>query len=203
MMTTKTIGATVLTSGLATGVLVAGLVLPGSTADAATTATARPAATAGTTAKLAPAAALKGWPVLRPGANSTWPHVTVQSLQYLLDAHGAKVTADGVFGAKTEAAVVAFQRAHHLTVDGVVGVKTWADLIVTVKAGNTGYAVRAVQVQMNYRSTRYGYRVAVDGIFGQVTELAVGAFQAAGGITADGIVGPVTWQALVTESLVG
>ena len=206
MMTTKTIGTTVLTSGLATGVLVAGLVLPGSTADAATAATAataRPAAAAATTAQLAPAAALKGWPVLRPGTNSTWPHVTVQSLQYLLDAHGAKVTADGVFGAKTEAAVVAFQRAHHLTVDGVVGVKTWTDLIVTVKAGNTGYAVRAVQVQMNYRSTRYGYRVAVDGIFGPVTELAVRAFQAAGKITADGIVGPVTWQALVTESLVG
>ena len=200
MMTKKTIGTAVLTTGLASGVLVTGLVLPVSTAAAATTATTSAAAA---TTRLAPDAALKGWPVLRQGPNSTWPKVTVRSLQYLLDAHGAKLAADGVYGAKTTAAVVAFQRAHRLTVDGVVGAKTWGALIVTVKLGSTGYAVRAVQDQLNYRSTKYGFSVAVDGIFGPTTQLAVRAFQAAGRIAADGIVGPVTWQALVTESLVG
>jgi peptidoglycan hydrolase-like protein with peptidoglycan-binding domain len=200
MMTKKTIGTAVLTTGLASGVLVTGLVLPVSTAVAATTATTSAAAV---TTRLAPDAALKGWPVLRQGPNSTWPKVTVRSLQYLLDARGAKLAADGIYGAKTTAAVVAFQRAHHLTVDGVVGAKTWGALIVTVKLGSTGYAVRAVQDQLNYRSTRYGFSVAVDGIFGPTTQLAVRAFQAAGRVAADGIVGPVTWQALVTESLVG
>jgi peptidoglycan hydrolase-like protein with peptidoglycan-binding domain len=200
MMTKKTIGTAVLTTGLASGVLVTGLVLPVSTAAAATTATTSAAAV---TTRLAPDAALKGWPVLRQGPNSTWPKVTVRSLQYLLDARGAKLAADGIYGAKTTAAVVAFQRAHHLTVDGVVGAKTWGALIVTVKLGSTGYAVRAVQDQLNYRSTRYGFSVAVDGIFGPTTQLAVRAFQAAGRVAADGIVGPVTWQALVTESLVG
>ncbi|MGH3207340.1 MAG: peptidoglycan-binding domain-containing protein [Trebonia sp.] len=189
-----------MTGGLASGVLVAGLALPASTAAAASATT---ASTASFTTRLAPAATLKGWPVLRPGPNSTWPKVTVRSLQYLLDAHGAKVAADGVFGAKTEAAVVAFQRAHHLTVDGVVGAKTWSALIVTVKLGSTGYAVRAVQDQMNYRASKYGVSVAVDGIFGPTTQLAVRAFQAAGRIASDGIVGPVTWQALVNESPVG
>jgi peptidoglycan hydrolase-like protein with peptidoglycan-binding domain len=206
MTTKKTIGTAVLTSGLASGALVAGLVLPVSTAGAATTGTT--ATTAATAAavpatRLAPDAALKGWPVLRQGPNSTWPKVTVRSLQYLLDAHGAKLAADGVYGVKTTNAVAAFQRARHLTVDGVAGAKTWSALIVSVKLGSTGYAVRAVQDQLNYRSSKYGFSVAVDGIFGPTTQLAVRAFQAAGRIAADGIVGPVTWQALVTESPVG
>lgn len=38
------------------------------------------------------------------------------------------ITADGRFGAATEAAVEAFQDAHHLTPHGVVGPKTWAAL---------------------------------------------------------------------------
>ena len=76
--------------------------------------------------------------MLRQGANSAWPKVTVRSLQYLLNAHGAKLTADGVFGAKTKAAVAAFQRARHLPADGVASAKTWGALAVTVRLGSTG-----------------------------------------------------------------
>ena len=198
MISRKTVGTVMLTSGLASGVLVAGLALP---ASAATTTTAAHASAATVTARLVSATALKPWPVLREGPNSAWPKVTVRSLQYLLDAHGAKVTVDGLFGAKTTAAVAAFQRAHHLAVDGAVGPQTWAALIVTVKAGSTGFAVRAVQDQANYRFAKYGFSLAVDGIFGAQTELFVRAFQYAGGLTPDGIVGPLTWQALVTESV--
>jgi peptidoglycan hydrolase-like protein with peptidoglycan-binding domain len=141
--------------------------------------------------------------VLRQGANSAWPRVTVRSLQYLLNARGAKLTVDGVFGPKTKAAVVAFQRAHHLTVDGVVGAKTWGALIVTVKLGSTGSAVRAVQDQANFRNGRGGVTLTVDGIFGPKTQKWIRAFQAAEGFKADGVVGLLTWQALVTESLSG
>ena len=49
------------------------------------------------------------------------PLVTVRSLQYLLNAHGAGLAVDGLFGARTDVAVRAFQRAHGLVVDGVVG----------------------------------------------------------------------------------
>lgn len=35
---------------------------------------------------------------------------------------------DGIFGTKTEEAVVSFQKAHGLVADGVVGAKTWAEL---------------------------------------------------------------------------
>jgi peptidoglycan hydrolase-like protein with peptidoglycan-binding domain len=193
-ITKKSIGITVLTSGLASGVLVAGLALPASAAVAA------PAATASVAARLAPDAALKPWPVLSEGTNKAWPRVTVRSLQYLLDAHGAKLPADGVFRAQTKAAVVAFQRAHRLTADGVVGAQTWGALIVGVRLGSTGYAVRAVQDQGNYRAAKYHFSLAVDGIFGSTTQLFVRAFQTSDHLAVDGVVGTQTWQALVTEA---
>lgn len=38
------------------------------------------------------------------------------------------VKADGVFGAKTEAAVKVWQKAHSLGADGIIGPKTWAKM---------------------------------------------------------------------------
>jgi peptidoglycan hydrolase-like protein with peptidoglycan-binding domain len=192
--TRKRIGVVMLSGGLAAGTLGAALVLPASTAAAATTTA---------TAMAAPAVALPSWPVLRQGTNSAWPKVTVRSLQYLLEARGAKLTADGVFGAKTKAAVVSFQRAHHLATDGVVGAATWSALAVTLKLGSTGPAVRAVQDQANFRNGKSGFTLAVDGIYGQRTAVWVGAFQYVEGLNPDGAVGLLTWQALVTEALAG
>jgi peptidoglycan hydrolase-like protein with peptidoglycan-binding domain len=68
--------------------------------------------------------------------------------------------------------------------------------------------VRAVQDQINFRNLRNGHTLAVDGIFGPQTATAVRAFQRAmateiPGFGVDGIVGPRTWQALVTEALSG
>jgi len=113
-----------------------------------------------------------------------------------------------VFGASTKAAVIKFQRASHLTPDGVVGPKTWRALIVAVRKGSVGPAVRAVQDQINFRNNRNGRTLDVDGIFGPKTQAAVRAFQQAmaheiRGFPVDGIVGPLTWQALVTEALSG
>ena len=204
MTAKKTAGTVALVAGLATATLAAGLALPVSTAAAAPAATASVNSTVTVEAmRLSSAQALQSWPVLRQGANSAWPKVTVRSLQYLLNARGAKLTVDGIFGAKTKAAVVAFQRAHHLPADGVIGAKTWGALIVTVKLGTTGSAVRAVQDQANFRNLKNGHSLNVDGIFGAKTKTWVQGFQKAEGFKADGIVGPLTWQALVTESLSG
>jgi peptidoglycan hydrolase-like protein with peptidoglycan-binding domain len=151
---------------------------------------------------------LQPWPVLSQGSNHTWPLVTVRSLQYLLNAHGAKLAVDGLFGPKTKAAVITFQRSHGLAATGAVNAGTWRSLIVTVRQGSVGPAVRAVQDQINFRNNKDGRTLAVDGIFGPKTAAAVRAFQRAmsievPGFAVDGIVGPQTWQALVTKALSG
>jgi peptidoglycan hydrolase-like protein with peptidoglycan-binding domain len=160
-------------------------------------------------APYAPTAATgQAWPELRQGSNSAWPRVTVRSLQYLLNAHGARLTVDGVFGPKTKAAVVAFQHAKGLTASGVVQASTWRSLVVTVHRGSAGPAVRAVQDQVNFRNLKDGRTLTVDGLFGPQTEASVRAFQKAmaakvAGFRVDGMVGPQTWQALVSEALSG
>jgi peptidoglycan hydrolase-like protein with peptidoglycan-binding domain len=201
------------------GAVAAAVAIVAATAIPAAAASAAPAAT--TAAKTAPAAALAAvatpaatapalqpWPVLRQGANSDWPRVSVRSLQYLLAAHGAKLPADGVFGQRTRLAVVAFQRARHLTANGVVGAATWRALLVTLRLGSAGPAVRAVQDQANFRNGRNGHSLTVDGRYGPTTAAWVRGFQHAvaqeiPGFPVDGIVGPRTWQALVTEALSG
>ena len=52
----------------------------------------------------------------------------VREVQNHLNAWGSSLTVDGDFGAKTKAAVVAFQKAHKLSADGIVGPKTKAAL---------------------------------------------------------------------------
>jgi putative peptidoglycan binding protein/D-alanyl-D-alanine carboxypeptidase-like protein len=52
----------------------------------------------------------------------------VVAAQKALTARGHRLAADGIFGAGTKAAVVAYQRAHGLTADGIVGPRTWARL---------------------------------------------------------------------------
>ena len=177
--------------------------MAGVSASSARAAADRPAAPYALTAAIGQA-----WPELRQGSNSAWPQVTVRSLQYLLNAHGARLTVDGVFGPKTKAAVVAFQHAKGLTASGVVQASTWRSLVVTVHRGSAGPAVRAVQDQVNFRNLKDGRTLAVDGLFGPQTEASVRAFQKAmaaevAGFRVDGMVGPQTWQALVSEALSG
>jgi peptidoglycan hydrolase-like protein with peptidoglycan-binding domain len=143
-------------------------------------------------------AALAAPPTLKEGARGA----SVVTLQNQLKAAGFDPgAADGAFGPKTTAAVKAFQRARGLEADGVVGPKTWAALSKpasggsgpTLKEGARGEPVRALQNRLN----QLGYNVgAADGAFGPKTEAAVKAFQRAKGLTADGVVGPKTWDKL-------
>ena len=52
----------------------------------------------------------------------------VRKLQEILNGKGYKLTVDGDFGSKTEAAVKAYQKANGLEVDGEVGPMTWGVL---------------------------------------------------------------------------
>ena len=132
----------------------------------------------------------------------------VKTLQEKLNAKGFHSgNVDGIFGAKTYAAVTAFQKANSLGVDGIVGKLTWAKLydatpvnvtpVTTqpmLRTGSRGDAVRKLQELLNAKGYTCG---SVDGIFGSKTYAAVLAFQKANGLAADGIVGSLTWGKLV------
>ena len=134
---------------------------------------------------------------------------------------------DGIFGNMTENAVKAFQSASGIVADGAVGPTTKRALYgeqaaapaapaavpaaETVPApavqpvvdtnlarGTSNDQVVALQqrlIELNYLNIS-----APDGIFGQLTENAVKAFQSANGIVADGVVGPTTNAALYNEA---
>jgi len=118
-------------------------------------------------------------------------------VQYLLNNHGSTLAVDGDFGPLTAAAVRAFQTSHSLGVTGAVDAQTWPVLIVQVSSGSTGDAVQAVQSLILSRS---GW-LTVNGTFGPDVEAAVRSFQQFAGLTVDGIVGPVTWNALLSAIL--
>ena len=134
----------------------------------------------------------------------------VKTLQDKLNALGYNSgNVDGIFGAKTYAAVTAFQKANSLGVDGIVGKLTWGKLYgispampvetttvvgrPMVSYGSRGDAVRKLQELLNALGYDCG---SVDGIFGSKTKAAVLAFQKANGLGVDGIVGPLTWAKL-------
>lgn len=64
------------------------------------------------------------YPTLKGGSTGT----SVKELQQKLNEKGYSLVCDGIFGVKTLAAVMAFQKTKGLVVDGIVGVKTWAAL---------------------------------------------------------------------------
>jgi hypothetical protein len=138
------------------------------------------------------AVVIPGWPTLKHG--NTGDEVT--ALQYLLNSYGYALAADGIFGVGTRSAVQSFQSSKGLAVDGIVGPNTWNALVSgkTVKSGNSGAAVEAVQYLL---VNKFGYGIGVDGIFGPSTTQAVKDFQTTYGLSSDGIVGPGTWKALI------
>ncbi len=137
-----------------------------------------------------------------------------------------ELTEDGVFGNTTRAAIRQFQSIFNLTVDGVVGRATWykinyifvsvkklaeltsegiesPDIVspepsVILRYGSTGTYVSLAQFFLNTAADYYSELspVAADGIFGSGTRSAVINFQKLRGISADGAIGPVTWNEL-------
>lgn len=143
-------------------------------------------------------------PVLRQG--STGPAV-VQLQTLLLSAGFNPGPIDGIFGPKTEAAVLAFQGSKNLVQDGIVGPLTWTALgancttspppppsvCPTLRLGSTGATVKRLQGLLTTSGFSPG---AIDGIFGPKTQAAVIAFQRSKNLVPDGIVGIMTWTAL-------
>ena len=114
--------------------------------------------------------------------------------------YAAGLTVDGLWGPKTKAGAVRAlqtelnaQFAAGLSVDGIWGSKTKA-ACVNVRQGARGNLTRIIQGTLYCLSyDPQGF----DGIFGAGCAAAVRAFQTARGLSADGIVGRSTWEALL------
>ncbi|OEV13639.1 peptidoglycan-binding domain-containing protein [Streptomyces nanshensis] len=137
------------------------------------------------------ASAAPAWPAIANGTTGA----NVTTAQYLLRSHGYDVAVDSDFGPATENTVVAFQKDKGFAADGVVGAETWPGLVVTVREGDSGDAVKAAQTALN----KYGYGLAVDGEFGAATASAATKFQQDKGLSADGVIGAETWQYLMGQ----
>lgn len=135
------------------------------------------------------------FPTIRNGSRGT----SVSYLQFRLINYGYNISADGVFGPATLAAVKKFQAANSLTADGIVGVNTWAKInnlnpsSVTLRRGSIGVEVYYLQQKLLSKL----YPVTADGLFGPATEAQVRAFQSENALAVDGIVGKNTWAKIV------
>jgi peptidoglycan hydrolase-like protein with peptidoglycan-binding domain len=132
-------------------------------------------------------------PVLKRGAAEP----AVRDLQEALKALGHDPgPVDGVFGAKTESAVKAFQQSREITVDGIVGRVTWINIDEAdqtepvLRVGSIGLPVRRLQSRMSAVGFDTG---GVDGRFSPKTESAVKQLQQQSELGVDGVVGPKTW----------
>lgn len=134
---------------------------------------------------------------LKRGSSGSDVKTVQQTLQQLGYLSGS---VDGVFGALTDQAVRAYQKAKGLTVDGIVGPTTWGKLTassggsVSANTGSLRLNDRGDAVKKLQRALKdNGYLSdSVDGVFGPNTEKAVRAFQKQQGIAVDGVAGSVT-----------
>lgn len=124
----------------------------------------------------------------------------VKRLQAVLNELGYVAgSADGIFGNKTQRAVIAFQEDQGLVADGLVGKKTKSSLQdairpkPTLRRGDRNDEVAYLQGLLNDSGFESG---TPDGIFGRNTEIGVKDFQKSAGLKVDGIVGKNTWAAL-------
>ncbi|MCR8574140.1 peptidoglycan-binding protein [Streptomyces sp. Isolate_219] len=132
------------------------------------------------------------WPLARKG-DLLWKARTVQ---YLLQAHGHAVEADGDFGAATAAAVKTFQSAHGLLADGKVGAQTWSHLIIRIDSHN---APKQAVVALQYLLNNTGTATDITGIFTPSTTRSLETFQRARALPVTGVADPATWRALLTS----
>ncbi|SHI31179.1 peptidoglycan-binding protein [Clostridium intestinale] len=164
-----------------------------------------------TKAKLGNSASTSNNPLLSMGSSGSY----VVKLQNLLINYGyscGAAGADGDFGQGTYNAVVKFQANKGLIVDGMVGPLTWNALesnssstpitnYPTLSKGATGSSVIKLQNALISRGYSCGASGA-DGDFGEGTYYAVILFQQYNGLSADGVVGPQTWNTLYSVNAV-
>ncbi|WP_070121268.1 peptidoglycan-binding protein [Bacillus marinisedimentorum] len=143
----------------------------------------------------------------------------VEDLQAMLQGAGFSPGGiDGIFGQKTENAVINFQQAADIAVDGIAGPQTYNALLTYGKSsggsngggsggnekigtwmgellrkGDRGSMVEDLQRMLSDAGFSY---ISIDGVFGNETESVVKQFQRSKGLKKDGLAGIQTYSAL-------
>ncbi len=88
----------------------------------------------------------------------------------------------------------------------MVGMVGWTGQVASAartwpvqRIGDSGENIVTIQYMLRFKN----YTVVADGVFGSGTETAVKQFQSARGLTADGIVGALTWEQLAYQVSLG
>ncbi|AWY04858.1 endolysin [Microbacterium phage Floof] len=132
-------------------------------------------------------------------AAATTSELTRQRQDWLNHSRGEKLSEDGIQGAATTAAIKRYQGFLGVTADGIWGPGTQAahqryydSVMAPAPAAQGPVTYRAIQAGLN----KFGYGLAVDGIWGRKSSNALADFQRKRGLTPDRIVGPKTRAAL-------
>lgn len=154
----------------------------------------------GNTSSVVPSVASSN-PNLKSGSTGAQVTLLQHDLNYVMKSG---LDADGSFGPKTKAALIAFQKKYGLTQDGIYGSKSEAQMrsVLTgntssvvptlasaspnLRKGSTGAQVKYLQQDLNYVMNS---GLSVDGDFGAKTDAAVRAFQKKYGLVVDGVYG--------------
>lgn len=139
----------------------------------------------------------------KPAVTGTFDEVTENSVKKFQKQFG--LTADGIVGKATWYKIsyiyvsvkdLAELTSEGETVEGIQSTGGWPGTVL--RRGSTGSSVEQVQFWLSdlaqFDSSLV--RVSVDGSYGAATERAVRAFQQKQNLTADGVVGQTTWNAL-------
>ncbi len=140
-------------------------------------------------------------PTLREGANNEFVKL-LQSKLKELGFYKGEINSD--FDKETLEAIKNFQTQADINPDGVVGDQTWSRLnsnqasggFPILMEGDTGPNVAILQERIFALGYYKGY---ITGRFDNETKDAVTKFQKDTGLSSDGIVGPLTWEAIESQ----
>ncbi len=128
----------------------------------------------------------------------------------------SRVNVDGIYGSATKNTVTRYQGLSGLKADGIIGRDTWDSIVedydnlpgmpdeeypgYILRPGSAGAEVGTMQTKLNRISpvyTRINFQTA-DGIYGNNMANAVRRFQHLFGMKTDGVIGPDTWNKIIS-----
>jgi N-acetylmuramoyl-L-alanine amidase len=112
----------------------------------------------------------------------------------ITDKNGQPLDEDNSIGPATTSAVEKFQKMAGIIPTGMASKTTW-DAINEILSKRAVAGTKATGAIVRYLQYRVG--AVSDGIYGPQTQGAIKKFQQQNGLTADGIVGAMTWQKLI------